>query len=76
MPCDMFPNIDRIKNTSCPIFILHGVKDEVIPFWNGEMLFLAAPVELRAKPFWVVDGSHNNIEEMLRFVYITHIYSM
>jgi fermentation-respiration switch protein FrsA (DUF1100 family) len=66
LPYDMFPNIDRIANTSCPIFVVHGTKDEVVPFWNGQALFLAAPISLRARPFWVQDGCHNNLEELLR----------
>jgi len=66
LPYDMFPNIDRIANTSCPIFVVHGTKDEVVPFWNGQALFLAAPIALRAKPFWVHEGCHNNLEELLR----------
>jgi len=65
LPYDMFPNIDRIKNTHCPVFVIHGVKDEIVPFWNGEQLFLSAPIAMRAKPLWVEDGGHNNLEELL-----------
>jgi fermentation-respiration switch protein FrsA (DUF1100 family) len=65
MPYDQFPNIDRIGNTSCPLLIIHGVRDEVVPFWHGQELFLAAPVKYRAKPLWVADGGHNNLEEVL-----------
>eukprot|EP01038_Epipyxis_sp_PR26KG_P008318 gene8318-11253_t len=66
LPCDMFPNIDRIKNVKCPVWIIHGNRDEVIPFWNGEVLFFAAPIKYRAKPFWVEIAGHNNIETLLR----------
>jgi fermentation-respiration switch protein FrsA (DUF1100 family) len=66
MPYDMFPNVDRIGHTGCPVFIIHGVKDEVVPFWHGQALFLAAPVRMRAKPLWVPGGGHNNLEELLR----------
>ena len=47
------------------MFVIHGVKDEIVPFWNGEQLFLSAPVDMRAKPLWVEDGGHNNLEELL-----------
>lgn len=67
-PCDMFPNIDRIGNITCPVFIVHGTKDEVVPFWNGEQLFLAAPVHLRARPFWIDGGGHNNLEIFFKCV--------
>lgn len=65
LPGDLFPNIDRIGNVNCPVFVVHGTKDEVIPFWNGEDLFMAAPVLWRAKPLWVSGGGHNNLEDLL-----------
>lgn len=69
----MFPNVDRIGNTSCPVFVIHGVKDEVVPFWNGQELFLAAPVAMRAKPWWVPGGGHNDLETLTRSVRIRNI---
>ena len=66
MPGDMFPNIDRISNVACPVYIIHGTRDEVVPFWNGERLFLKIPVKWRGKPFWVDGAGHNNIETVTR----------
>ena len=63
---DRFPNIDYAPAIQCPVFIVHGTQDEVVPFWHGEELFLALPQEWRAKPFWVEGAGHNNIEAMLR----------
>lgn len=62
LPWDLFPNVDRIVNVAVPTFIIHGTKDEIVPFWNGEQLFLACPPEYRAKPYWVDGAGHNNIE--------------
>lgn len=59
---DSFPNLDRIQNVACPVFIIHGTRDEIVPFWNGEELFLHAPIEWRACPYWVEQAGHNNIE--------------
>ena len=61
-----FPNIDYAPNIRCPVFIVHGTQDEVVPFWHGENLFSALPQEWRAKPFWVDGAGHNNIEALLR----------
>jgi abhydrolase domain-containing protein 17 len=37
---DMFPNIDRIERVQCPVFIIHGKSDEVVPVEHGgEFLF-------------------------------------
>lgn len=63
---DRFPNVDYAPSIRCPVFIVHGTQDEVVPFWHGEELFLALPQEWRAKPFWVEGAGHNNIEAMLR----------
>lgn len=65
-PGDMFPNVDRVRNIESPILIIHGTRDEVVPFWNGEELFLACQVKWRAKPFWVEFAGHNNVETLLR----------
>lgn len=62
LPWDMFPNVDRIAYIECPIFVIHGTRDEVVPFWNGEGLFFAAQVKWRAKPYWVEGCGHNNVE--------------
>jgi fermentation-respiration switch protein FrsA (DUF1100 family) len=66
LPGDMFCNVDRVSRVSCPVFVIHGTRDEVVPFWNGEGLFLAVPVKLRAKPFWVDGAGHNNLETLTR----------
>lgn len=63
---DRFPNIDYAPSIKCPVFIIHGTQDEVVPFWHGQELFLALPQPWRAKPFWVEGAGHNNIEALLR----------
>mmetsp|Transcript_25140 Transcript_25140/g.24071 ORF Transcript_25140/g.24071 Transcript_25140/m.24071 type:complete len:234 (-) Transcript_25140:61-762(-) len=65
LPGDMFPNIDRIAGISCPLLIIHGTRDNVVPFWNSERLFLQAPICYRARPFWVDGGGHNNLETIM-----------
>lgn len=34
---DMFPNIDRIEKIDCPVFIIHGTSDSVVPFEHGRV---------------------------------------
>jgi abhydrolase domain-containing protein 17 len=57
---------NRIGNISCPLLVIHGTRDEIVPFWNGESLFFAAPVKWRARPMWIDGAGHNNIEIILR----------
>jgi dipeptidyl aminopeptidase/acylaminoacyl peptidase len=58
--------VDYAPHIQCPVFIVHGTQDEVVPFWHGEQLFMALKQEWRAKPFWVDGAGHNNIEALLR----------
>lgn len=66
MPGDMFCNIDVIDKVECPVMIIHGTRDEVVPFWHGQELFLNIQTKYRARPFWVEGAGHNNIEVLLR----------
>jgi fermentation-respiration switch protein FrsA (DUF1100 family) len=59
LPWDKFRSINKIGNVNCPVLIMHGRADEVIPFSHGEKLFAAAkPPKLF---FWVQRGRHNDL---------------
>ena len=58
-PFDKFQNLDKIKQVKCPVLFIHGKKDEIIPFWHGEMLFAAANEPKFS--LWLGEASHNNI---------------
>lgn len=61
----MFPNVDRIRHVNCPVFVIHGTRDEVVPFQNGEELFEAIPKRYKYKPLWVPNGNHNSLESSM-----------
>lgn len=63
---DKFPNVEYAPFIRCPVFIIHGTNDEVVPFSHGEDLFISLEQCWRAKPFWVEGAGHNNIEALLR----------
>lgn len=65
MPGDLFCNIDIIDAVESPVTIIHGTRDEVVPFSHGEGLFEKCPQVWRYKPLWVIDAGHNNIEAFL-----------
>lgn len=58
-PFDKFQSISKIKNIECPILIIHGKKDELIPFWHGEALFEAAREPKTS--FWIEGANHNDV---------------
>lgn len=61
-PFDKFNSISKIKEVRCPILVIHGKRDEVIPFWHGERLFQAANEPKLS--FWVEGAGHNNLFEV------------
>ena len=56
-PFDKFRNVDKIGRVRCPLLILHGEADEIVPFWHGRALFEKAP---GPKTFVAVPGAHHN----------------
>lgn len=57
---DAFKNLDKIKNVKCPVFVIHGTHDTVIPCNHGEMLYKLAPNKYT--PWFVNGANHCNIE--------------
>jgi hypothetical protein len=58
-PFDKFNSLSKIKRVRCPVLVIHGKRDEVIPFWHGERLFEEAN---DLKTFlWVEMAGHNNL---------------
>lgn len=55
----VFPSIDRVGKVTCPIAVIHGEKDDVVPFIQGEELYAAVPV--KAGFFAVPSAGHGNL---------------
>jgi hypothetical protein len=62
LPFDRFQNYKRIAHVRCPVLVIHGTSDSVIPFWHGQKLY-----ELAREPkqnFWVAGADHNDLESV------------
>jgi uncharacterized protein len=54
-----FDSLAAIRTVRCPVFIIHGTEDGLLPFWMGERLYSAAN---EPKQFWAVQGAtHNDV---------------
>lgn len=54
-----FDSVQLIRDVHAPILIVHGMRDEVVPFAMGRQLFAAAP---EPKRFYAIEGAgHNNL---------------
>lgn len=62
VPFDKFRNIDKIKSVRCPVLVIHGKRDRVIPFSHGEQVFAAANQPKLS--FWIDEADHNDVMEV------------
>lgn len=60
LPFDRFRTASRLPAVECPVLVIHGSADEVIPAWHGRRLYDLAPGEKRA--LWVPGAGHNDLE--------------
>jgi len=62
LPFDKFPNIDRIKNFDCPVYIVHGQRDEIVHISHAHRLWENVQNK-DFEPYFVELAGHNNIEK-------------
>ena len=58
LPFDRFPNLEKIKNVKCPVLIMHGKADDVVPFYHSQKLFEQAAAPKLS--LWVEEANHND----------------
>ncbi len=59
VPKSRFDSLGKIARVRAPILVIHGTRDEVIPYFMGERLYLAAP---QPKSFLALEGAgHNDV---------------
>lgn len=58
LPWDKFDSLRSIRNVDCPVLLIHGTDDEIIPLWHGQTVFDAAPGPKRH--LWIQGGRHND----------------
>jgi len=62
---ERYPSIDRIREITCPLLVMHGKQDTIAPYQLGRQLFNAAPEQSEcgfAKRFVELpDAGHNDM---------------
>ena len=58
--CDIYPNIDFIKNASSPVFVIHGEADTKLELHHGKDCE-KVPERHRTQPWWVPNRGHNDV---------------
>jgi fermentation-respiration switch protein FrsA (DUF1100 family) len=60
---DIYPNINRVRKSKCPVMIIHGRLDEEVPITQGMGMYEATPDHHKRDPWWVPDRGQNDITE-------------
>lgn len=58
---DIFRNYEKIENVQCPVLIMHGTNDSVVPHANGVAIHGAC--KRAAEPLWVEGRGHNDMPD-------------
>jgi len=56
LPWDKFNSVRSLRHTNCPVLVIHGTADPIIPFWHGQKLYEAAPGP--RQHLWIEGGTH------------------
>ncbi len=66
-----FPSHRRVGELRCPVLLVHGTRDEIVPFAEGERLHSAAPP---GTELWPVEGAgHNDFFEVAGPEYLVRL---
>lgn len=58
---DIFKNYEKVPKIQCPVFVMHGTADDIVPFANGEAINKACTGAI--EPYWVNNRGHNDMPE-------------
>ncbi len=59
LPGDRFKNLEKISKVYCPVLMMHGKQDTIIPFYHGETLFRLANEPKKFVP--IEKAGHNDL---------------
>jgi len=56
---DKFNNLTKISHINCPLLVIHGTNDWIVPIWHGKKLFQKA--KSPKQQLWIENAGHNNL---------------
>jgi fermentation-respiration switch protein FrsA (DUF1100 family) len=62
LPFDKFVVLEKVPRVTCPVLVIHGTADKVIPFSHGLKIYAAAPGP--KYKLWVEGAGHNDFIEI------------
>ncbi len=73
LPGDQFVNIDICGEIRTPTLIIHGKKDNVVPFSHAQALQKALHESCRTEPLFIDIMGHNNVQQHVRPLFVRHM---
>lgn len=70
---DRFPNIDFAPHIKCPVLLIHGKKDNIVPFRHSEQLLQAVSEPCRTQPLFIKDMGHNHVHALFRPLFVERL---
>lgn len=62
---DIFRNYEKLDEVECPVLVMHGTADEIVPWHNGRAIHRKCRNSV--EPLWVPNCGHNNMPEHMCF---------
>jgi pimeloyl-ACP methyl ester carboxylesterase len=56
---DLFKNYEKIGDVTCPVLVMHGTLDDIVPVDSGVAIYEAC--QNAVEPLWVEDAGHNDM---------------
>lgn len=61
LPFDQYDNLAKLRQVECPILIMHGAQDEIVPYAHAVQLHTAASG--RSRLLTIEGAGHNNLQD-------------
>ena len=58
-PFDKFRSLAKLPRVHCPVLVIHGTDDRLIPLWHGQALYQQAHEPKQS--YWVAGAGHNDL---------------
>jgi pimeloyl-ACP methyl ester carboxylesterase len=58
---DIFRNYEKITEVACPVLVMHGRDDQIVPIENGKAIYKGC--KNAVNPLWIPNVGHNNMPE-------------
>lgn len=62
VPWDVFDNRSILPQVNCPCLLIHGEKDEIVPFWHAKNNY--QQIRAPKQKLWVANARHNDLVEI------------